>query len=59
MRQKLDINLKQCELMFEDNKVIVIEHTKDEDLQFDLIEDIFKKFKGQTFNITLSTSKDL
>lgn len=59
MKQKLDINLKQCEIIFKDDKALIVEHTKDEDLEFDLVEDIFKKFKGQIFNITLSTTKDI
>ena len=59
MKQKLDINLKQCEIVFKEDEVIIIEHTKDEDLEFNLVEDIFKKFKGQIFNITLSTTKDI
>lgn len=58
MKQKLDINLKQCEIFFEDGKTMIVEHTKDADLRFDLV-DIFKKFQGQMFNITLSTTTDL
>lgn len=59
MKQKLDINLKQCEVKIEDGVATITEHTKDEDLIFDLVDDIIKKFEGQMFNITLSTTKDL
>lgn len=58
MKQKVDISLKNCEVIFEDNDIKVIEHTKDEDLEFRL-EDILRKFEGQMFNMTLSTTNDI
>lgn len=59
MKQKIDIDLKNCEIKFEDNNAIIVEHTKDADLRFDLVEDIFTKFQGQMFSIKLSTTNDM
>lgn len=58
MKQKVDISLKNCEVIFEDNDIKLIEHTKDEDLEFRM-EDILRKFEGQMFNMTLSTTNDI
>ena len=58
MKQKIDISLKNAELIFDEDEIKIIEHLKDTDLEFKL-EDILRKFEGQQFNMTLSTTNDL
>lgn len=58
MKQKIDISLKNAELIFDEDEIKIIEHLKDADLEFKL-EDILRKFEGQQFNMTLSTTNDL
>lgn len=58
MKQKIDISLKNAELIFDEDEIKIIEHLKDADLEFKL-ENILRKFEGQQFNMTLSTTNDL
>lgn len=46
MKNSTSTSLKNCQLLFEEDKVIVIESTKDEDKEFDLVEDVLKKYEG-------------
>lgn len=46
MKNSTSTSLKNCQLLFEEDKVIVIESTKDEDEEFDLVEDVLKKYEG-------------
>lgn len=58
MKQKIDISLKNAEVVFDEDVIKIIEHLKDSDLEFKL-ENIFRNFEGQQFNMTLSTTNDL
>ena len=58
MKQKTDVSLKNCEVLFEEDGITIVEHMKDGDIPFN-IEDILRKFEGQTFSMTLSTTNDL
>lgn len=58
MKQKIDVTLKNCEVIFEEDRIVLIEHIKENDLEFNL-EDIMRKFEGQTFNMTLSTTNNI
>ncbi|MGL4802023.1 MAG: hypothetical protein ACRC18_07130 [Cetobacterium sp.] len=58
MKQKIDVTLKGCEVIFEEDRIIILEHLKDSDQEFNL-EDIMRKFENQTFNMTLSTTNDI
>ena len=58
MKQKTDVSLKNCEVLFEEDGITIVEHMKDGDIPFS-IEDILRKFEGQTFSMTLSTTNDL
>lgn len=58
MKQKIDVTLKNCEVVFEEDKMIIVEHLKDSDLEFNM-DDIMRKFENQTFNMTLSTTNDI
>lgn len=58
MKQKIDISLKNAELIFDEDEIKIIEHLKDADLEYKL-ENILRKFEGQQFNMTLSTTNDL
>ena len=58
-KRKRSLNLSKTELVFEDDKVIVIEHLKDEDKEYDLIE-LLKDFEGcQNLSISISTEKEI
>lgn len=46
MKDSKSTSLKNCQFVFENDRVTVIESTKDEDKEFDLVEDILKKFEG-------------
>lgn len=46
MKNSTSTSLKNCQLLFEEDKVIVIESIKDEDKEFDLVEDVLKKYEG-------------
>ena len=58
-KRKRSLNLSKTELIFEDDKVIAIEHLKDEDKEYDLIE-LLKDFEGcQNLSIPISTEKEI
>lgn len=46
MKNSTSTSLKNCQLLFEEDKVIIIESAKDKDKEFDLVEDILKKYEG-------------
>lgn len=58
MKQKIDVTLKNCEVVFEEDRIVIVEHLKDSDLEFNM-DDIMRKFENQTFNMTLSTTNDI
>ena len=45
MKDSKSTSLKNCELVFNDDGISIIEHTKDEDKEF-LLEDILRKYEG-------------
>lgn len=58
-KRKRSLNLSKTELVFEDDKVIAIEHLKDDIKEYDLIE-LLKDFEGcQNLNISISTEKEI
>ena len=51
--------MSKTELIFEDGKVIAIEHLKDEDKTYDLV-DLLRDFEGcQNLTISVSTEKEI
>ena len=48
MKYSKSTSLKNCQFVFEDGVVTVIESTKDEDKRFDLVEDVLRKYEGVT-----------
>lgn len=58
-KRKRSLNLSKTELIFEDDKVIAIEHLKDEDKTYDLV-DLLREFEGcQNLTISVSTEKEI
>ena len=58
-KRKISLNLSKTELVFEDDKVIAIEHLKNDIKEYDLIE-LLKDFEGcQNLNISISTEKEI
>ena len=52
-KRKRSLNLSKTELVFEDDKVIAIEHLKDDIKEYDIIE-LLKDFEGcQNLNISI------
>ena len=58
-KRKRSLNLSKTELVFEDDKVIAIEHLKNDIKEYDLIE-LLKDFEGcQNLVINISTEKEI
>lgn len=58
-KRKRSLNLSKTELIFEDDKVIAIEHLKNDIKEYDLIE-LLKDFEGcQNLVINISTEKEI
>lgn len=55
-KKKRTLALSKTELIFEENRVVAIEHLKDEDKEHDLIE-LLRDFAGCT-NLTISVSTE-
>lgn len=56
---KNSLSLKKAELVFEDNKITVVEAHKDGDIVNDLVE-LLKRFEGcQNLTISVSTEKEI
>lgn len=47
MKDSKSTSLKNCELVFNDDGIIIIEHAKGDDKEF-LLEDILRKYEGVT-----------
>lgn len=45
MKDSKSTSLKNCELVFNDDGIIIIEHAKDNDKEF-LLEDVLRKYEG-------------
>lgn len=57
-KKKMSIAMKNAELVF-DEKIKVIEHGKDSDVEYDL-ESILRQFEGvENLSISISTDKDI
>ncbi|HJG96447.1 MAG TPA: hypothetical protein K8V90_05025 [Romboutsia timonensis] len=58
-KRKRSLNLSKTELIFEDDKVIAIEHLKNEDKEYDVF-DLLRDFEGcQNLTINISTEKEI
>lgn len=58
-KRKRSLNLSKTELVFEDDKVIAIEHLKNDIKEYDLIE-LLKDFERcQNLVINISTEKEI
>ena len=53
------LQFKKAELIFEEDKVIAIEHLKNEDKEYDVF-DLLRDFEGcQNLTINISTEKEI
>lgn len=58
-KKTMSTKLSKCELVFEDGKLLVIEHLKDEIKEFSL-EEILKDYEGKSnINISISVDKEI
>lgn len=58
-KKKRTLALSKTELIFEEDKVIAIEHLKEEDKEHDLVE-LLRDFEGCTnLSISISTEKEI
>lgn len=58
-KKKRSLNLSKTELIFDGEQVIAIEHLKDEDKTYNLVE-LLKEFEGCTnLTISISTEKEI
>lgn len=55
-KKKRTLALSKTELVFEEDRVIAIEHLKDDDREHDLVE-LLRDFEGCT-NLTISVSTE-
>ena len=59
MKDSKSTSLKNCELVFNDDGIVVVEHAKDDDKEF-LLEDILRKYEGvSTLSIKISFDKEI
>lgn len=59
MKDSKSTSLKNCELLFNDDGIVVVEHAKDDDKEF-LLEDILRKYEGiSTLSIKISFDKEI
>lgn len=59
MKDSKSTSLKNCELVFNDDGIVVIEHIKDNDKEF-LLEDILRKYEGVSgLSLKISFDKEI
>lgn len=58
MKNSKGTSLKNCEIVFNEDKIIIIESQKEEDKEFDLVKDVLEQYrgiKGLSINIKFDT----
>lgn len=46
MKNSKGTTLKNCEIVFDEDKIKIVESTKEEDKEFDLVEDVLEQYRG-------------